>query len=244
MMNAMEDRDHVSAALPDWGQDRVRAPGLGAWGWRLVALFGFVPAVLVIAVVAGLDLPVAVALLAFYALVLALWVRSQGSRVLKSVAARPGKPGELARLENLVRGLSSDLGIAPPDLLVTDEPGPNALVAKRSNHVVVVTADLARDFSRTELEAVLAHCIVRIASDQVPPTQAGLSLGPLGLGLGRLTGGPDDIVTAGVTRYPPALATAIEKCEPRRGRFAPLWFVAEGPSHTPPERRIADLRDL
>lgn len=243
-MMSMEQHHHRGSSLPDWGQDRVGVPGFGARTWRLVALFGFVPVVLALLVAAGVPGLVAAALIALYFVAVATWIRSRGSRALSAVGARPGRPGELARLENLVRGLSNDLGIGAPALLVTDESGPNALVAKRSGHVVVVTADLARDFSRTELEAVLAHCLVRIASDQVAAAQMGLALGSLGVGLGGLTGGADDVVAAGVTRYPPALASAIEKCAPRGGSFAALWFVAEGPTHAPAERRIAALRDL
>lgn len=242
MMRTMED--HTGSSLPDWGQDRVGVPGFGARAWRLVALFGFVPVLLLFLVPAGVAPLLVAALIALYCLAVAAWVRSQGSRALSAVGARPGRSGELARLENLVQGLSSDLGIPPPDLLVTDQPGPNALVAKRSGHVVVVTADLARDFSRTELEAVLAHCLVRVASGQVAAAQVGLAMGSLGAGLGGRTGGSDDVLTAGVTRYPPALASAIERCEPRRGRFAALWFVAEGPSHAPSEGRISVLGDL
>lgn len=243
MMGSMEDQ-HTGSSLPDWGQDRVTVPGAGARAWRLVALFGVLPVLLLFLVPAGVAPLLVGALSALYCLAVAAWVRSQGSRALRAVGAHPGRPGELARLENLVQGLASDLGIPPPDLLVTDEPGPNAFVAKRSGHVVVVTADLARDFSRTELEAVLAHCLVRVASNQVAAAQVGLAMGPLGAGLGGLTGGSDDVLTASVTRYPPALASAIERCRPRPGRFAPLWFVAEGPSHAPSEGRISALIDL
>jgi len=243
MMVSMEERRR-GVSMPDWGQDRVRVPGVGARIWRLVALFGFIPVVLLILLLTGVDPFVLVGLLAFYGLGVIGWLRAQGARVLRSVGAREGRPDEIARLENLVQGLTGDLDIATPDLLVTDEPGPNALVAKRSGHIVVVTADLARDFSRTELEAVLAHCLVRIATDQVGTAQVGLALGPLGAGLRGVTGTPEDVATAGLTRYPPALASAIEKCKPRGGRFAALWFVADGPTHAPTDRRIADLRDL
>jgi hypothetical protein len=243
MMMTMEQHRR-SHSLPDWGQDRVRVPGVGARIWRLGALFGFVPAVLLILLLTGLPPLVVAALLGLYALGVTVWIRAQGARVLRAVGARSGSPEELARMENLVRGLAQDMGIAPPDLLVTDEPGANALVAKRTGHIVVVTADLARDFSRTELEAVLAHCLVRIATDEVGTAQVGLALGPLGGGLRGVTGAAEDIAAAGVTRYPPALVSAIEKCEPRGGRFSALWFVGDGPSHAPADRRIADLQDL
>ena len=243
MMRSMEDQ-HSGSSFPDWGQDRVSVPGFGARVWRVVAIFGFVPVLLLFLVPAGVAPLLVAALIALYCLAVAAWVRLQAPRALSAVGARPGRSGELARLENLVQGLASDLGIPPPDLLVTDEPGPNALVARRSGHVVVVTADLAGAFSRTELEAVLAHCLVRVASNQVSAAQLGLAMGPLGAGLGGLTGSSDDVLTAGVTRYPPALASAIERCEPRSGRFAALWFVAEGPTHAPSEARISVLRDL
>jgi len=243
MIRSMEEHRR-SQALPDWGQDRVRVPGVGARIWRLGALFGFVPVVLLILLLTGVPALVVVVLMGVYALGATVWIRAQGTRVLRAVGARSGTPEELARMENLVEGLARDMGIPPPDLLVTDEPGPNALVAKRTGHIVVVTSDLTRDFSRTELEAVVAHCLVRIATDQVGTAQIGLALGPLGGGLRGVTGAPEDIATAGVTRYPPALVSAIEKCEPRGGRFAALWFVGDGPSHAPAGRRIADLRDL
>lgn len=243
MIRSMEEHRR-SQSLPDWGQDRVRVPGVGARIWRLGALFGFVPVVLLILLLTGVPPLVVVALMGVYAFGATVWIRAQGARVLRAVGARNGTPEELARMENLVEGLARDMGIAPPDLLVTDEPGPNALVAKRTGHIIVVTSDLTRDFSRTELEAVVAHCLVRIATDQVGTAQIGLALGPLGGGLRGVTGAPEDIATAGVTRYPPALVSAIEKCEPRGGRFAALWFVGDGPSHAPARRRISDLRDL
>jgi Peptidase family M48 len=243
MMRTMEEH-RKGQAMPDWGQDRVSVPGVGARVWRLVALFGFIPVVLLILLLTGVPPLVVAALMALYWLGVASWLRAQGARVLRAVGARVGRPEEVARLENLVQGLADDLEITTPELLVTDEPGPNALVAKRSGHIVVVTADLAREFSRTELEAVLAHCFVRIATDQVGTAQVGLALGPLGAGLRGLTGVAEDVAAAGLTRYPPALISAIEKCEPRSGRFAALWFVADGPSHAPVDRRISDLRDL
>jgi hypothetical protein len=244
MMRSSMEEKRKSKSLPDWGQDRVRVPGVGARIWRLGALFGFVPVVLLFLLLTPVPPLTVVGLMGLYALGVTFWIRAQGARVLRAVGARSGSPDELARMENLVEGLAQDMGIALPDLLVTDEPGPNALVAKRTGHIVVVTSDLARDFSRTEIEAVLAHCLVRIATDQVGTAQVGLALGPLGGGLRGVTGAPEDIATAGVTRYPPALVSAIEKCEPRGGRFAALWFVADGPSHAPADRRIADLRDL
>jgi hypothetical protein len=230
--------------LPDWGQDRLQVPGAGALAWRLVAFFGLPVVVLLFGLPAGLAPLLVLAIILVYCAAVTAWVVTQGTRALRSVGAREARPGELGRLENLVRGLSSDLGIKPPVLLVTAALGPNAMVAKGSHYSLVVTEDLVGAFSRTELEAVLAHCLVRIAGRQVVAAQAGLAMGRLGVGVGGVTGAEDDVLTASVTRYPPALASALEKCELQRGRLAPLWFAAEGPSHVPLARRIAVLNDL
>ena len=222
----------------------MRVPGIGAVLWRIVALFGLPIVVLSFIPLVGAPFLAVPALTLLYCAGMAFWLTSQGTRALRAVGARQPRPGELGRLDNLVNGLSSDLGIEPPMLLVTEEHGPNALVAKGSHHSVVVTEDLVGAFSRTELEAILAHCLVRIACHQVGAAQTGLAMGRLGAGLGGMTGDADDVLTASVTRYPPALVSALQKCEIRTDRLAPLWFVAEGPSHVPVTQRIAVLNDL
>ena len=54
----------------------------------------------------------------------------------------------------------------------------------------------------------------------------------------------DDIRAAATTRFPPALVSAIEKAEPRGGRFGPFWFVGTGPADRSVDERIATLQDL
>ena len=243
MMATMTTPD--STALPDWGQAEFQIPGPGARTWRLAASFGLVPVVLLSLIPAGAPPLVVAAALALYVLGVVWWVRSQGHRALASVAARPARPGELDRIENLVAGLASDLGIEPPDLLVYEQGGPNALVVSvAGGHRIAFEANLLSEFSRTELEAVVAHCLVRVGAGQIAAAQVGLAMGPLGAGLVGITGGVDDVAAAAVTRYPPALAAAVEKCEPGGGRWAPLWFVAGAPSHVPAPDRAAALLDL
>jgi len=243
MMAAMTTPD--STALPDWGQAELRVPGTAARTWRLAVAFGFVPLALLFLIPAGAPFPAVAAAIALYVLVVVWWVLSQGRRALDSVSARAARPGELDRIENLVAGLASDLGIESPVLLVFDEEGPNALVVSVAGaHRIAFQATLVSEFSRTELEAVVAHCLVRVAAGQISAAQTGLAMGPLGAGLVGITGGADDVAAAGVTRYPPALAAAVEKCEPRRERWAPLWFVGEAPSHVPAPERAAALLDL
>lgn len=237
-----------STALPDWGQAELEVPGPAARAWRLAVTFGLLPVVLLFLVPAGVPAVVVAVAIAAHTAAAVWWVTSQGARALGSVDARPPRPGELDRIGNLVAGLSSDLSIEPPALLVFDQGGPNALLTSGARpgrgHTIAFAASLVGDFSRTELEAVVAHCLVRVAAGQIAAAQDGLAMGPLGRGLGGRTGGTDDITAAGITRYPPALASAIEKSEPRVGRWAPLWFVAEGPSHVPQGLRVPAVLDL
>lgn len=244
MMKDVEEPRESRPTLPDWGQTESRALGPGARAWRLTAAFGLVPVVVLFFIPLGVPALVVGGLLVAYGAAVLWWVTSQGKRVLAEAGAREAHPGELSRLENLVAGLATDLGVDVPVLLVADDDVPNAMVAKTSRATVVVTSALVDQFSRTELEAVLAHCLVRIASGGAAATQAGLAMGPLGTGFGGPVGHADDVATAAVTRYPPALASAIDKCGPRQGRGAPLWFVAVGPSHVPATERMAALLDL
>jgi hypothetical protein len=54
----------------------------------------------------------------------------------------------------------------------------------------------------------------------------------------------DDLKAVAITRYPPALGTAIGKSQSGRDRWSPARFAADHPSHRPPEQRIEFLSDL
>gem|GEM_PF-3399456 len=244
MMRDVEEPRESRPTLPDWGQAGAPALGPGARAWRLTAAFGLVPVIVLFLIPLGVPALIVGVVLVVYAATALWWVTSQGKRALAEAGAREPRPGELARLENLVTGLAADLGVDAPALLVADADGPNAMVAKTSRPTIVVTTALVEQFNRTELEAALAHCLIRIVSGGAAAAQAGLAMGPLGAGFGGSVGKADDIVTAAVTRYPPALVSAIEKCSPHRGGRAALWFVAESPSHVPATERIAALVDL
>lgn len=178
--------------------------------------------------------------------------RLWGAWVLRSVGAQALEGGREPRLSNLAAGLARDLGIEPPRLWVIPSGGPNALVVRVSGSAVATTRSLLEAYTRTELEAVVAHCLVRLR-DRRRMRTTGLTVA---LGLpARAARSPaerslepeglaDDLATVSVTGYPPALASAISKAEPVSGRFAPLWFVGVGPSQLAPERRVAELADL
>jgi hypothetical protein len=162
-----------------------------------------------------------------------------GKRLLRSATARRLRAGEEPRWRSLVSGLARDLRIETPDLWVIPAAGPNALVCYAGTRpAVAVTGGMVESFTRTELEAVAAHCLAKE-----------VALGPWWaswLSLASLRGPPSggvDLTAVALTRYPPALASALRKGEPRGGWARHLWFV--GSRVTPSaERRASALLDL
>lgn len=186
--------------------------------------------------------------------------RLLGAWVIRSVGAQALEDGREPRLANLAAGLARDLDAEPPQLYLVASGGPNALVVRSSGSAVAITQSLLEVYTRTELEAVIAHCLVRLR-DRRRMRRMGLAVAlgrparpPLGrparpfrspaLGNPEPVGLEDDLAAVSVTGYPPALASAILKAEPASGRFAPLWFVGTDPSRPAPERRVAELSDL
>jgi Zn-dependent protease with chaperone function len=153
--------------------------------------------------------------------------------------------GSEPRLENLVRGLSDDHRLATPRAIVLENAPPNAFVWRPlfGTAVLAISRSYLEALSRSELEGVVAHCLVRIdSSDARAATMAGL-MGPIGTRAAPKVGVFDDIGAASLTRYPPGLASAIRKAVPARGS-APLWFVSDAPSHRAAATRVEELADL
>jgi Zn-dependent protease with chaperone function len=158
-----------------------------------------------------------------------------------AVAAAGSEP----RLENLVRGLSDHHQLVAPRTMVLEDAPPNAFVwrALFGTAVLAISRSYLEALSRTELEGVVAHCLVRIdSSDARAATMAGL-IGPVGARIAPKVGAFDDVGAASLTRYPPGLASAIRKAVPARGS-APLWFVSDAPSHRGAATRVEELADL
>lgn len=226
--------------LPDWGAADLGPPRL-TWMTVVVTLLVGPLAVGLVGVLllAGYGWPVmGVSLIAR-----AWWVDRAPSRILRAVGARRVQPGEHPRLANIARGLATDLGIDAPELHVIALGGPNALVTMTRRAHLAVTEALLDRYTRTELEAVVAHCLVRLAWREALFATAAVSGGPLGRPFAPTVGADDDLRAVALTRYPPAFAAALEQAEPRRDRFGPLWLVADD-SHRPVADRVADLRDL
>lgn len=230
---------------------------------RTAAAFGAAPAV-VLGLVLGLTLGWIAGLVAFVVVgaALAAWARMGGDRVVASrLQGRPADPVSEARLCNLVEGLCTGAGVRQPRVVVVDSPGLNALAAGTSSRrgLLAVTSGLLGELDRIELEAVLAEELWQIRHDEIVP----MTVLAATMGVGRaLALGEDRDMAAdqgavSLTRYPPALASALEKIEAKGavvggqpGYLAHLWMADPRPS-APPSRgrlplpeRIEALREL
>lgn len=155
--------------------------------------------------------------------------KSLTRRALREAGARPVAGSEQPRFHNIASGLAERLGLGPVDLYVMEKGGPNALAGRTDRPVVAASLSLLESYARTELEAVVAHCLVR-------HREAGRR--------GVYVGYSDDVRAAALTRYPPALISAIEKADAYKGRNASFYLVAESPTHRPLEERVEALDAL
>jgi heat shock protein HtpX len=110
------------------------------------------------------------------------------------IRAQPADPVAHARLVNLVEGLCITAGVPVPSLYVVDEPGLNAMTMGRGPHhaSLVVTSGLLAGLNRIELEAVLAHELSHIKSDDILTSTLAVALfGILGAtGMAAASDGP------------------------------------------------------
>jgi Zn-dependent protease with chaperone function len=238
MQGPMSALAHSDLDVTEW----VPTPARSARGaaWHLLWAVPLAAAGAAGAVVAGAQGCVIAAALA--ALALVVWIRVQGRLALRSVRALPlGATREL-RWRHLVTGLAAAAATPAPSLWLIPEGGPNALVCNAGGPTIAVTQSLLDGYTRTELEAVAAHCLSRLKDSRA--VQEAVALGPVGTRIAPFVGFAQDAAAVALTRYPPALASAIGKGDPRSGRFEAMWFVAEGPLHDPQAVRIEMLMDL
>jgi hypothetical protein len=234
----------AEASRPDWD---VPDPGYPVRD--RVALYALivVPALLVALVVAVLT-----GWWWLGGVLLALWgaktfadVKLRDAVMLRKLGARALGSEEGARLRNIANGLAADLGVPQPELLVIPEGGPNAWIrASGRGGVLAVTASSLDTYTRTELEAMVAHCLTRIHGPDFVYSNLAARWSDLGAGLAPRIGHPHDVRAVALTRYPPGLVSAIQKADGRIRRYAPLWFAADAPSHAPAAERVSALGDL
>jgi heat shock protein HtpX len=232
----------VASKVSDWdvpittlsGRERgyvallVAVPTLACGG---VGYAAFGPAGALLAV-----LPAVVAAVAF---------RATARRVLLSAQAVPIGATDEPRLTNIAVGLARDLGMRVPRLYVVSHSGPNAVIAVAAGEPAVGLSPSALTvLNRTELEAVVAHCLIRLNGTGLRRSLAAALLGTLARPFTPVLTAGDDARAAALTRYPPALASAIQKAAPRSGRYGSLWFVSGQPWHASPRDRVMALEDL
>lgn len=230
------------AVAGEWGAVARRplsARAVGALGGA-VALCALVPGALGWGV-GGPAVGAVIALLCLGAL--GAWVAVQPRRALGDRSPVPLRAEDAPRLVNVVQGVSADLGLCVPTLWVIEGEGANAVVGRFRGPAVGVTRALLDDYTRTELEAVVAHCLLRLRPPALRREALAAAAGPLGRWLCPLVDARGDAAVAAVTRYPPALASAIRKATPATAG-APFLFVAPRPWHHDQEQRAEFVADL
>jgi Zn-dependent protease with chaperone function len=231
--------------------------------WAITATFALPPAS-VLGIILGFTAGWLAALVVSVVVAgcLATWALLAGDAVVAaSVGGRDADPRTDARLWNLVEGLSIGAGVRQPRLVIVDSPGLNALAAgSRPNRAVVaVTTGLLGELKRIELEGVLAEEIFLLRHGHIRPATVATAT----FGVGRRLAVPADrdavadLGAVSLTRYPPALASALEKIEAKgavvegqTGRLAHLGLADPRPD-APPARgrlpiaeRVEALREL
>jgi Zn-dependent protease with chaperone function len=209
----------------------------------VAGLFAAVPAVVLglLALLIGGPL-IGVIVLVVVGASLGAWARFGGERwVLSSIGGRDADPVSDARLCNLAEGLSISAGVRQPRLVVVDSTGLNAMAVgvRPSRAVVGVTAGLLNELDLIELEAVLAEELVQIRRRETLP--ATVLVGTFGIGRAiALPADRDaqmDQAAVALTRYPPALASALEKLDAKGAAvagqpavMAHLWLADPSPA--------------
>ena len=229
--------------LAEWGPSARGGPRTVDFVWLSVVLGG--PG-LVIALVLGLTVGwvFAAGAAILYSAGLFAWYLRQGRIALREANARPLDPAGAPRLFNVARGLADDLGVAVPTLWVISGEGPNALALRSGGPALAVSQDLLDDYTRTELEGVVAHCLIRLQPGAQRRARLAAAFGELAGPAGTLGLGDVDARAVAFTRYPLGLAGAVAKASPRAGRSASFWFVPDGSRHVSRDDRAALLREL
>jgi heat shock protein HtpX len=146
------------------------------------------------------------------------------ARLIAGLHARPADPTAEARLVNLTESLCFGFGLPAPSVVVVEDSAPNALALGRSaqSATLVVTTGALATLDRMQLEAILAHELAHVkrgdtAAAAVVTRAFGLVAAHSAFGsrlaehsVSRDREARADLAATSVTRYPPALADALE----------------------------------
>lgn len=205
-------------------------------GWVRKVNIGLVSIVAVVCVVLGavLGYPVPSVIVAIIANVaLMRLVASRANSVLvRNLSFTQASEVRHARLFNVVDGLCVVSGDQRPQLRIIDSAYPVAVaVIDNGQPVIAVSETFMSTMDRVEIEGVMAHLLWRLRVGHVALV-AGLAaasslVGAVGLGglmrkviLKAVSS--DELVWADIsacqaTRFPPALVSALEKCQASQG---------------------------
>lgn len=227
----------------------VAIPASAAFLVVLLALVFVIPSLMAV----GVALAVAVAIGWM------LLVRAPGV-ALSALGAEPLEEAVHPRVESLVESICASFGITEPQLYTVDTPAIDAAVVGRADDTrLVITRGALENLERLELEAVVARELSLFGNGIQAATvmvSVGRAVGPLRSALHeRLLDGRRlaraDVDGVQLTRYPPALATALERArggaavdyEPSSSH---LWMVGPARAGVQPllVERIDTLREL
>jgi hypothetical protein len=247
----------VAAAVPEAAADPAAGAARRVIAFAIALIAG---AAVVIGLIVGLLAAWWAGIVAAVAVAGGLWLgvvaprlRGAEGRALALVGpTRAADPRGDARLLNLVEGLAPGAGLTRPAVLVIDDEAPNALALGRDGRrgVIVVSTGLLDRLDRMQLEAVIAHLLVQIRDGTSAGATVSLAFRPSRPPAAAPLEATDSRAVT-LTRYPPALASAIEvlaaagPVAPRHASpvLAPLWVVPPGDPGAAAER-VDALRGL
>jgi heat shock protein HtpX len=172
--------------------------------------------------------------------------RNVESSLLERLDMEPASESHQARLINVVDGLCVVSGDRRPPLYVVSDAYPVALAIAAPKHpgTVVVSQGFLEKMDRVEIEAVMAHVLWRLRNGNVALTSYLIALRTMltKIGLRRIADRIigklyedkillwADISACQATRYPPALISALQKCNRAQSLeidpiLSPLLFV-------------------
>jgi len=215
-----------------------------------VVPFCLLAAVIVVLSLVGFPLVGAIVIAVAFVLVGVALFYSSSEVLLRRLPTGPAEETEHPRLHNVVEGICLASGLSKPELRLLADPAANAISFGRGTEdaVLVFTTGLLDLLDRIELEAVVGHELAHMRRrDTLSGSVSAVTLGTLALVISPLSrytvraagAGREslaDRASAMLTRYPPGMASALEKlsvAEPRPAsigrsmlaRTGHLWLV-------------------
>lgn len=191
-----------------------------------------------------------------------LWSRAD-SLCARALAGPGLEECDSERILNMVEGLCASLGLDPPSVWQRDDAAPNiaSFGSRADSFHLVVTRGLDEAMTTLELEAVLSHELAHFRAGHAPSLTAVAAASGLYLprayaaAVARRKNALEqqaDAWALSVTRYPPALISALVKLQEAdlvtsasRGRTASwLWAKSDRVAGEASEERLSLLAEL